>query len=252
MHAHPRRHSPRFRLIFGGVLALVALLAVTPTSHTRAEAPEAARDVTVVQLSQDAVRRVEADRTRVTLLVEEHGGDPAAVQDRINRRMADALSLADAVVGLEVETGRYSVYRDQTTKPERGNGDAEQWRGRQTLVVTGADAARLLTLVGKLQERGLAVVDMSHFVADETARALTDELLGQALQAARERAAVIGERLGKPTIRFAEVNLRADQGGARPMMMAARAEAAGAAPPAARPGLRDVRVVVDVTIELTP
>lgn len=197
------------------------------------------------------MRRVEADRTRVTLAVEEHGAEAAAVQNRINRRMTEALSLAEAVPGLEVETGRYSVYRNHRPQPEQ-KGSAEEWRGQQTLIVTGEADAALLTLVGQLQERGLAIVDMSYFVSDKTARALTDTLVSEALQTAQARAAVIGENLGKRTVRVKEVNLRTDQGGARPMMMAARAEVVSAAPPAARPGLQDVRVVVDVTVELAP
>jgi predicted secreted protein len=206
---------------------------------------------TVVALAESAQREVPRDRLRVTLRIEQVGGDAARVQSEINRRMAAAIEKAKAqadVGRFRVETGGYWIYQ------ERPQDAPPRWRGAQTLVLVGTDAAALLPLAGQIQQDGFLMSGMAWELARDTARRLEDELTAEALQRLRLRAELVAREMGMTLLRFGKVAI-GNVGGERPPLPAPMREAMTArtaAPVAAEPSVELVQISVQAEILLKP
>jgi hypothetical protein len=132
---------------------------------------------TVLHLSQTAERSVVRDVLRVELRVEETGADARSVQAAINRRMAAALDRARQVQGVRLETGSYNVGEEH---PQNG---PSQWRGSQSMILTGKDSDSVLKLAGALQSDGLSTSSLAYDTAPETVRGAEEDLTAEALRA---------------------------------------------------------------------
>ena len=71
---------------------------------------------TSLHLDQQAQKTVPRDRLQAELRVEASGPDSRTVQDEVNRRMGSALAKARKSAALTVQSGGYSVYREQLPK----------------------------------------------------------------------------------------------------------------------------------------
>lgn len=223
-------------------LTLIAVPAV-------AAPPPAADDgLTVLHLSESADRAVRRDRLRVQLRVEATAGNAKQVQADINRRMASALAKVKTVAGIKPETGGYSVFE------ERQQNVPSRWRGSQTLSLVDHDFAELLTLVGDLQNDGLAVSLLAFELSPEAARSVQDELTNEALNRLRDRAERIAVELHLSFQHYRDVKVGNVGGNDRPIPIRAMtmAAAAPAAPPVGEAGDATVQVSVDADIVLGP
>lgn len=172
---------------------------------------------TAVHLDQQAQKVVPRDRLIAELRVEASGPDSRAVQDEINRRMGTALAKARKSAALTVQSGGYSVYREQ---PSKGT---EIWHANQSLSFASKDFDAVLKLSGELQGDGLIMSNLRFFLAPETLRAAQSELTAQALTALRERAGEVATDLGMGVAQYKELTIgNATEGfeGRRPVMMA--------------------------------
>ncbi|HYZ43022.1 MAG TPA: SIMPL domain-containing protein [Stellaceae bacterium] len=224
--------GPRSRLI-----ATVVALCI-PTS---AFAQDVERPATVLHLSQTAERSVVRDLLRIELRVEAFGADAVTVQSDINQRMASALDRARQVPGVKVETGFYNVGEE---RPQNG---PPRWRGGQSVILTGKDAASMLKLAGQLQSDGLSTSSLGYETSPETLRGAEDDLTAEALAELGHRAATIADQMHLTVLRYRELRIGNAETGGRPVP---RIAAMAAAAPVAEPGEAVIRVTVEGDILL--
>lgn len=203
---------------------------------------------TTLHLDQQAQKVVPRDRLQAELRVEASGPDSRAVQDEVNRRMGSALAKARKSGALTVQSGGYSVYREQ---PPKG---PEVWHANQSLGFTSKDFDAVLKLSGELQSDGLVMSNLRFYLAPETLRAAQSELTAQALSALRDRANEIAADLGMSVAQYKDVTAgNATEGfeGRRPMMMAKALSAPPAmAPPEAEGGDSTITLSVQAEVVL--
>ncbi|HMA48413.1 MAG TPA: SIMPL domain-containing protein [Magnetospirillaceae bacterium] len=205
---------------------------------------------TNLHLDQQAQKTVPRDRLQAELRVEASGPDSRTVQDEVNRRMGNALAKARKSAALTVQSGGYSVYREQ---PPKGQ---EVWHANQALSFASKDFDAVLKLSGDLQNDGLAMSNLRFYLAPETLRAAQSELTAQALSALRDRANEVAADLGMSVAQYKDVVVgNATEGfeGRRPMMMMmAKAAAAplAVAPPEAEGGDSTITLSVQAEVVL--
>jgi predicted secreted protein len=203
-------------------LVLAALLAAVPLSGAWA-------DDTTLTLSETATVTAAPDELAAMLRAEATAPSAAEAQRLVNAAMADALAQARQVAGVTASTGGYGVFRDDQAKPAH-------WQASQTLALRSADGAALLTLVGALQQKGLAVADLHWQLSDAATKRAEADATRRAIGALRGRAEEAAELLGLHFVRFATVRLDTPppfRPAMRMMAMAAPAAAAPAPPSAA-------------------
>src|SRR5579863_6350531 len=211
------------------------------------QAPPSSINATILHLSETAERNVPRDRFRVALAAEATDPDAAKVQAEINRRMSTALPRIKSVSDVALETGGYSVYQDN---PSVG---AQRWHGSESITLEAADFAKLLALVGSLQQGGLVIKGMAPELSREARQSVEDELTDVALERLRKRAERVAVGLGAKVDTYRDIHI----GNAvtpQPLMRVAKAAGEISSPamaPVAEPGEAPVSVTVQADIALT-
>jgi predicted secreted protein len=221
---------------------VVAAGALWPMAGTWAQAPS-----TNLYLQESASRDVSQNVLVATVQAHVEAASPGEAQTIVNRDMAAAIERVQAVAEVRAATGSYSVYqrRDRDNKPVG-------WVAEQDLRLTSEDPAKLLQLIGGLQETGLNLNGLGWQVDEATRRKVQDELTIEAIATLRQRAQAIAESVGMRVGNIDTLRIGGAMEGPRPMM-AMRAEAMpGAPPPAALPDLETVRASVEAEITLSP
>lgn len=206
---------------------------------------------TLLNLSVTERRQVTADTLVARLRVEGEERDAAALQEHINRRMESALEQANAVAGLQVSTGRYSVYRHQR-QPEGGRRET-LWRGAQTLELeTDSEPTALQELAGQLQAEGFLVSQLEYRLSEQAAEAVRDSLLEAAIERILQRAGRAAAALGKADLDVVELNMDGSGGTSPPIMLRSMtAEADGTrTTPSAQAGESEVTLTVNARVVL--
>ena len=223
--------TPPFRI------ALLAGLLLAPPAYAE----------TVLHLAETATVMVAPDEIAATLTAEATSTSASEAQGRVNTAMQAALAQARAVQGVAVSTGAYGVWR--TNQPGR----PDSWQVNQTLNLSGHDGPALLTLVGALQQRGLAVGNLGWRLSRATERQAHQAATKQALSALRGR---VDEAAALLDLRFDQYkDVRLDGASPQPMFrmaapMAARATAAP--PPSVAPEDVPVNATAEVDAVLVP
>ena len=217
--------------------ASVVVLLAAPPAFADPPAP------TVLHLSQTAEKKLTRDVLHVELRAEKTGADAQTVEAAINQLMAKALGQAKQAQGIEVETGSYSVYR---------NDSQGQWSGNQSLFLSGSDSATVLKLAGQLQGQGLVMSNLGYEASPKMVKSAEDELTAQALTELQRRAGAIADQLHNSIMGYRDLNVGNAQteGGPMPRMMAAAPMTASMPTPVAAAGEATVRVTVSADILL--
>jgi len=141
----------------------------------------------------------------------------------------------------------YNVYEERPDKaPSR-------WHGSQSMSLVAADFAKLLTLVGTLQQDGLVVRGLAPALSREARQAVEDELTDTALARLQKRAARIAAGLNTRIERFRDLSIgNAGAPQPQPVFRAMAAAAMPAPPPVAEPGEAVVSVTAQADIILAP
>jgi predicted secreted protein len=225
--------TPKFRIV------LVAGLLLTRPAYAE----------TVLHLAETATVMAAPDEIAATLTAEATGPSASDAQARVNTAMQAALGQARAVSGVSVSTGGYGVWR--TNQP----GHPDSWQVNQTLNLSSHDGPALLTLVGALQQRGLAVGNLGWRLSRAAERQAHQAATKQALSALRGR---IDEAAALLDLRFDQYkDVRLDGATPQPMFramaapMAVRSSAA-APPPSVAPEDVPVSATADVDAVLVP
>ncbi len=200
---------------------------------------------TLLHLSESARVMVQPDELAASLRAEAVAANAAEAQTQVNTTMAGAVTLARQSAGVHVTTGFYTVWPQTIVHP----GGRQDWRASQSLELRGGDGAVLLTLVGALQQRGLAVSQLGWRVAAETERHARAEATKQALTRLRARAEEAAGVLGLHFDSFREVRLGATLR-PRPLPMRAIAATPAATPPTAEAEPVPVEASVEADVVL--
>ena len=222
-----------------GALALLA----APAARTQPAPGITPWPETALHLSETAEVARAPDEVVAVLRAEARGGSAAAVQDTVNRAMAQAVARAAAVPGVNATTGGYWTTRVQ---------DGGTWQASQQLTLRSGNAAVLLDLTSTLQQQGLTLGGLNWTLRRETQRVAREEAAQLALDAIRRRADAVAAQLGLIVVGLREVRIDAPDRGPRPMMAMAAARPAGAAPPVAVAEDIQVAATVEAVAILRP
>ncbi len=205
----------------------------------------AASAVVTIDLAAEASRSAANDQVQAVVYSEAQGKNPADLARQVNQEISQALTLIRSKTGVSVKSGNQSTYpiygRDQKI---------ENWRMRSELVLESRDLGVLSDLLGELQQRRLALGQVSQMPSPETRRQVEDEATRDAIRAFQSRAAVVADALGKRwTIKHLSVN---QQGGMMPMPVfrSAKVMMAEAAPAPLEAGESQLTTTVSGQIEL--
>lgn len=198
---------------------------------------------TVLHLIQTAEKKLARDVLHVELRAEKTGADAQSVEAAINQAMGQALDRAKQAQGVDAETGSYSVYHVETQS---------QWRGSQSLYLSGADSAVVLKLAGALQAQGLVMSSIGYEASHKVLRGAEDDLTAEALAGLAARAASIAQDLHLSVLGYRDLKVGNAQTQGAPMPRFAMQAAAPApmAPPVAAPGQATVSVTVNADVLL--
>lgn len=188
MHAAPIRSRS---LVFSrGLPMMLALLLASPA--LRAQTPTTPANGPLVTLSAQASRSASNDMFQATVFAEASQASSAAVAQQVNQQIEAALSVAQTYPNVRAKTGNTRTY------PVYGKNDRsiEAWRMHSEILLESRDSAALGELLGKLQA-DLGVSQLNASPAPETARKAESDATIAAIQAFRERAALIAGALGK-------------------------------------------------------
>ncbi len=142
----------------------------------------------VIGLSAKAEREVPNDLMRVQLMVEHQANKAKDVSQKVNADMSWALAQLKSQKGVKYETQQYSTY------PVYEKTKIKAWRASQQLVVESEDFEKLSNLILDLQAK-LQVKNMSFEPTKKTRKKVEDELVSEALDAYKSRAALVRKNM---------------------------------------------------------
>jgi uncharacterized protein len=206
---------------------------------------------TLLHLGETATITVAPDELEASLRAEAVSPSAAEAQNQVNAAIQDSLGRARQMAGVTVATGGYGVWKMGPTPQDR----AERWQASQIIHLTSRDGAKLLSLVGDLQQKGLAVSNLGWRLSREAQRTAHQQATKTALAALRGR---IDDAAGLLDLRFDHFkDVRLDsappqpapvmRGTAMPM-----ASPAAAAPPSAAPEDVPVSATAEADAVLLP
>lgn len=208
----------------------------------------------MVNLNVSEQREVEQDTLHAGLVYTARGRDQRAVQDEVNRVMAEVQELLE---GSDVESSiqRYYVHQVQPNRPTRGDMDNPPWQGRQGVQLSSQDSAALLELVADLQGMGLTMSGLNYSLSPQRQEAVADTLMAAALEKLRSRADAAAAAMGKSGVEMVEITMNSGGGGGyyRNMTTTMAMESSmDVATPVAEPGMTTVSFNVSARAILLP
>jgi predicted secreted protein len=225
------------------------MAAVQPVHAPDSITPSRELAAPVVNLSAQASAEILADTLSVTLRVVRQGAEAARLQAQlkqvIDAALTDTRRLA-STPALEVRTGAFNV-----SPRYGGNGAIVGWQGQAEIVLSGTDTAQVAAQAGRLT--GLQVVGSSFSVSTALRERHEAELMSQAMERFRRRAALVAQGMGYAEFVLREVAVTgADGEPPRFMPMMARADSAQAdsSPLPVEPGLVRLSASVQGSVHL--
>lgn len=205
----------------------------------------------VVSLSAQAEKDVPQDWLTITLSTTKEGKSAAEVQQAlrqdIDSALAEAKAAAKAGPGVQVRTGRFSLYPRYNS-----SGRMASWQGSAEVVLEGKNFESIGGLAGRITALTVASVEFS-LSSEARTKAIAD-LEGEAIDQFRSRAQAIATRFGFKAFDLREVAVSDSQQGQpvyRPQVASMAAKAMSDAIPV-EPGKASVGVTVTGTVEMRP
>ncbi len=208
----------------------------------------------MVNLSANEQVEVAQDTLHAMLSYSTQGRDRVALQDEVNRKMAEALELLEDS-DVEYSTQQYRVYQIQEGRPTRGDLDNPAWRAQQGVQLSSQDSDAVLDLVAELQALGLTMNGLSYSLSNERQEEVADSLMEAALAKVRARADAAAMAMGKGSVEIVELTMNSNSNGGyyRGATMAMSMESAmDVATPVAEPGMTTVMFSVNARAILLP
>ena len=225
------------------VRLLLHLLLALPLAGFAQDSREALFNL--VTLSALAEREVANDLMSAVLSAEAEGADPAVLAAGVARTMKQALEAAQGARGVKARSGAYHTW------PVYEKNRIVRWRVRQELRLESGDFAAATELIGRLQA-SLVVANISLGLSGEVRRQTENALIGEAIAAFNERAALARDAMKAKGYRMQSLNISSAGPQLRQFAAPMRALGAEAAPPAVEPGTSRIAVNVSGTVQLQP
>jgi len=152
-----------------------------------------------------------------------------AAQAGVNQMVETALGAAKGLTAVTASTTQYSVWHETDPK--------DVWHASQGVALRSTDGGGLLTLVGTLQQDGLAVGDLGWQLSPAATEKSYEQAMGRAVDLLTERAGTVAGLLHLTLRGFRSVTVGEDDGPPAPMgmmRMMAVAPVAAAPPPSAQ------------------
>jgi uncharacterized protein YggE len=186
---------------------------------------EAARADTILHLSVSGSVTVMPDQLAAQLTANADAPTAGAAQLRVNQMVQAALGAAKGLAAITASTTQYSVWHETDPK--------DVWHASQGLALRSEDGGALLTLVGTLQQDGLAVGDLGWQLSPAAAETSYEQAVAKAIDLLTQRAGAVAQLLHLTLHGFESVTVGQDGGPpVQPMgMMRMMAAAPVAAPP---------------------
>ena len=200
----------------------------------------------LIDLAAEAGRPAANDMVRASVYSEASGSNPADLARQVNGNIGEALKLIREKKGVTVKSGNQSTYPIYTQSRK-----SDGWRMRSELLIESKDFGAVSELLGRLQQMRLAVGDIAQMPSPETRRQVEDEAMREAIRAFQNRAAVVGEQLGKGW-KIKQMHINQGGGSPLPIMRGARSAmlAAEAAPAPIEAGESTITTQISGQIEL--
>lgn len=198
-----------------------------------------------VNLSAGASAKVENDVLIAVLYFQKEGDDLPALSNEVNTVIGKAIEQCKKAPNVTVQTMGYF------SSPVHKKIQLVGWRVRQSIRLESKDTARLIKLIGELQNK-LAVESISYDVSPESRKKAEEKLVSQAIVAFNQRAQLITKDLGRSKYRLVRINVNTLSDTIRPLRSrggAMMAEASVKAP-AIEAGQQKIQVNIQGTIEL--
>ncbi len=229
-----------YKAAMPGIIAIVSLFFLL--EHT-ALADEKPLTYDRINMAVSASDEVLNDTLVAVLYAQREGSDAAQLSEEVNHNINWAAELVKKTKGVKLQTIDYRtspVYRKQALSG---------WRVRQSIRIESRDAARLSTLIGRLQER-LAVESIAYMISFEKRQAAEDRLIREAIASFKRRAELITKQLDRSDYRLVHMDVNSSSQPIRPPHIRAMAMEKAAVPPTLEPGTQTVRININGTIEL--
>ena len=200
-------------------------------------APAAWAD-TILHLSVTASVTTMPDELVAQLTANADAPTPGAAQARVNQMVETALGAAKGLTAVTASTTQYSVWHETDPK--------DVWHASQGVALRSRDGGGLLTLVGTLQQDGLAIGDLGWQLSPAVAEKSYEQAMGRAVDLLTERAGTVASLLHLTLHGFQTLTVGQDGGPPAPLgMMRMMAEPlAAAAPPSAKADVVTVSATV--------
>lgn len=208
--------------------------------------PQMARAETVLHLSVTASVTAMPDELVAQLTAQADAPTAADAQSQVNAMIARALADAKTLDAVTASTTSYSVWHETDPK--------DVWHASQGMALRAHDGAALLGLIGKLQQDGLALGDLSWQLSPALSDKTSEQATAQAIGKLTAQADSVAKLLHLTAHGFSSVTV-GDNGQAppRPMMrMMAAAAPAAAPPPSAQADVVTVSATVSGDARLEP
>ena len=226
--------------------AWVFLAAGTMVLGRPAHAGDRPPPYNTVELQAEVQREVANDLMHAILAVELNDRDPAALSDRINRTVNEALRTAAAFPAVRTRSG------PQRTFPVYDRNNAPSgWRGRAEIRLESTDFLAASQLLGKLQA-SLQIASLHFSLSPEARWTVESELMSEAVAAFSKRATIVQKALGGSGYKLRRLQISGSGDVPQPRFSVMRAAPAQAVtPPDLEAGFS--RVVINATgsIEVT-
>ena len=208
----------------------------------------------MLNLSANEQTQVQQDTLHANLYYSSQGRDRVALQDEVNRKMAEALEILENSE-LEFSTRQYQVYQVQSGRPSRNEADNPLWRAQQGVEIHSMDSNAVIDQVAELQALGLTMQGLNYSLSPRRHEEVADSLMKAALGNLSSRAREAATAMGKSDVEFVEITLNNSSGGGgfyRAPMSSMAMESMDVATPVAEPGLATVSFSVSARVILVP
>jgi predicted secreted protein len=190
-------------------------------------AAPAARADTILHLSVTASVTTMPDELAAQLTANADAPSAGAAQARVNQMVETALGAAKGLAAVTASTTQYSVWHETDPK--------DIWHASQGVALRSTDGGGLLTLVGTLQQDGLAVGDLGWQLSPTAAEKGYEQAMSRAVDLLTERAETVAGLLHLTLRGFRSVTVGEDGGSpAQPVGLMRMMTVAAAVPPSAR------------------
>ncbi len=197
-----------------------------------------------VNFSVEAIAEVESDTLVAVLYTQREGDNLPRLSDQVNKTIGSAVKRSKKEKGIEVQTLSYQ------THPVYKNQRLTGWRVKQSFKLESREIEKLSELIGELQKT-VAVKSVSYKVSPELRSKKEERLVGESIQAFKDRAGQIVNHLGRAGYRMINMDVRTSSAPVRPVRLhSAMAMEKAAAPPTIEPGKQTMKVIASGSIEL--